>query len=383
MIEPGETSTASAAVAIDPRRQATARAYARERYEVMLIDLVVSFILVVGFLLSGASLWLKNALVFLPNTWLLLVAYTAIVFIAYTLLNAPLSWYSGFVLPHRYDMSTQTHRGWLADDLKSLALGLLFGIPIILAVYWLLDAHGATWWVWASLLAVILGIVMSFLAPVLLLPIFYKLTPLDDPILTARVERLAQQTSIHIAGVYTINLSSRSKAANAVFMGLGRSKRIALGDTLYAAFTPDEIETIIAHELGHQAQHDEALGIATQAVLTTCGLFLADLFLRWGVRQFGFTGVSDIAAMPLLALAAGVFSLAAMPLANAFSRSREQMADAFAMRATGKPGVFASAMTRLANQNLAQVDPPRWLVLLLYSHPPISERIAMAERYGR
>jgi Zn-dependent protease with chaperone function len=368
------------AVAIDPDRQTAARAYARARHRLLLINLIVSFLLVAGFLLSGASVWLKDLLAFAGNRWLLVTLYLAIVFIGYEIITLPLSWYGGSVLPHRFDMSTQTPRGWLTDEAKSLGLGLLFGVPIALGVYWLLDSQPTTWWIWASVAATVLGVIMNFLAPVLLLPIFYKLTPLDDHALVARVTALAEKTGLRIAGVYTINLSSRTRAANALFMGMGRTKRIALGDTLYAEFPPDEIETVIAHELGHQVHHDLPLEVVVQAVFTTCGLFVAHLFLQWGVARFGLEGSADVAALPLLVLAAAIFSLLTMPLANAISRWRERLADDFALRVTGKPTAFASAMTRLANQNLAQVAPPRWLVWLLYTHPPISERIAAAQR---
>ena len=370
-------------VALDSQRQTTARAYARARHRLLLADVLVSFALVVGFLLSGASVWLKNVLLFLPSPWLLVVLYAAAVFIGYIIVMLPLSWYGGFVLPHRFGMSTQTRRGWLSDQTKSLALGLLMGLPVALAVYGLLDARPKDWWLWAGALFVPLSVLIDYVAPVLIMPIFYKLTPLDDPALVQRVTLLAQQTGLRIAGVYTINLSSRTRAANALFMGLGRTKRIALGDTLYADFSHDEIETIIAHELAHQVHHDLPLGAAMQALLTFGGLYVTHLFLRWGVARFGFAGVSDIAALPLLVLAAAVFSLLTMPLANAYSRWRERLADAFAMRVTGKARAFAAAMIRLANQNLAQVDPPRWLVWLLYSHPPIAERIAVAEQQAR
>jgi len=370
------------AVTIDPARQQTARAYARARHRLLLINLLVSFGLVVAFLISGASVWLKQQLAFIANPWLMAALYIILVIIGYSLVTLPLSWYGSFVLPHRFDMSTQTRRGWLSDQIKSLALTVLLGVPLLLLIYWLLDSRPADWWLWAGALLVPLSILLDYIAPVLLLPIFYKLTPLDDLALTQRITTLAERTGLRIAGVYTINLSARTRAANALFMGLGRTRRIALGDTLYAGFSHDEIETIIAHELAHQVHHDVPIGTALQAVLTFAGLYVAHRFLQCGAGAFGFTGASDIAALPLLALAAGFVSVVTMPLANAYSRWRERLADDFALRVTGKWQAYAAAMTRLANQNLAQVDPPRWLVWLLYTHPPIGERIAAAQRFA-
>jgi STE24 endopeptidase len=162
-------------------------------------------------------------------------------------------------------------------------------------------------------------------------------------------------------------------------MGLGRTKRIALGDTLYTRYSPDEIETIIAHELGHQVHHDLELGIAVQSLLLLAGMYVAHLFLAWGVRVFRFEGPGDIAALPLLLLAVGLFSVVTLPLSNTYMRWREHLADRFAVRTTGNRRAFIRAMLRLANQNLAEADPPRWVVWLLYSHPPIRDRVTAGE----
>ena len=269
----------------------------------------------------------------------------------------------------------------MIDQLKSFALSLLLGIPIAEVLYWLLRAYPTTWWIFGGMFLLFLTIILGQLAPVLIVPLFYTLTPLDDEELRRRIERLAQRVGVRIADVYTIDLSSRTRAANAMVMGLGRTKRIALGDTLYNEYDADEIETILAHELGHQVHHDLELGILVQSLLTFGGLYLAHRFLQWGVGVFGLKGVADIAGLPLFVLAMSLFALITMPLGNAYSRWRERLADAFALRTTGKPEAFARAMTRLANQNLAEADPPRWVVWLLYSHPPIRERIEAAHRF--
>ncbi|MDI7277701.1 MAG: M48 family metallopeptidase [Anaerolineae bacterium] len=372
-------------VALDPRRQEQAREYARVRRRLLAVELALSALVVVAFLVTGASRALAVALrgAGITGSWALVAAYLAIVYVGYTLVFLPLAWYSGFVLPHRYGLSTQTRRGWLADELKGLGLGLTLAVVAGEVVYWLLRTQPGTWWVWAGAFLLAATVLLDFVAPVLIVPLFYRLTPLEDPELVARVRQLAERTGRRVAGVYTINLSSRTTAANAVFLGLGRTQRIALGDTLYADYPHDEIETIVAHELGHQVHRDLVWGLAVQAVLLLGALYLAQLFLRWGVSFFGFEGPGDVAALPLLLLAAGLFSIVTLPLSNAYSRWRERRADRFALEATGKPRAFARALTRLANQNLAEADPPRWVVILLYSHPPISERVRLAEGEAR
>jgi STE24 endopeptidase len=367
-------------VTLDPERQESAREYARVRRRLLVVDLAVAAVLVIGFLVTGASRGLKAVLLSagLTSPWLLVGAYVALVFVGYTLVASPLAWWNEYFLPHRYELSTQTWRSWLVDQFKALALGLVLGVPVVEVVYWLLRNYPALWWVPAGVFLIAFAVLLSHLAPVLIVPLFYKLTPLADEELVARIQRLAEKTGTRVVGVYTIDLSSRTRAANALVMGLGRTKRIALGDTLYADYSPDEIEAIIAHELGHQVHHDLELAILVQSLLLLGGLYLAHLFLSWGVDSLGFEGPGDVAALPLLVLAAGLFSIVTLPLINAYSRWRERLADRFAIKVTDDPHAFARAMTRLANQNLAEADPPRWVVWLLYSHPPIRERVAAA-----
>ncbi len=347
----------------------------------MVVDLALATLLVVGFLAGGGSIWLRDALAGagLGSPWLLTGAYLALALVGYTLLTLPMAWWSGYVVPHRYGLSTQTPPSWLSDQAKSLALSLVMGLAAGEVIYWLLRSYPVTWWLWASAFLVAVTVLLGFVSPVLILPIFYKLTPLDDAALVGRIRRLAERTGRRVAGIYTINLSARTTAANAMFMGLGRTQRIALGDTLYSEYTPGEIETIVAHELGHQVHHDLYQGLVLQTALLVGALYLAHLFVSWGVAYFGFAGAGDVAALPLLALAAGVFSFVTMPLANAHSRWRERLADRFSLEATGNARAFSQAMIRLANQNLAEIDPPQWVVWLLYSHPPIAERIALGE----
>jgi Zn-dependent protease with chaperone function len=155
-----------------------------------------------------------------------------------------------------------------------------------------------------------------------------------------------------------------------------------LGDTLLSGFSPDEIETVLAHELGHQVNRDIPLGIGFQTVITLAGLYLASVAMQAGVRWLGFSGIADVAAFPLFAAVMGAFGVITMPLGNAFTRWRERLADRYALVTTRKPGAFISAMTRLANQNLSEVDPEPWVEFILYSHPAIGKRIAMANAFA-
>ncbi|MFP4345818.1 MAG: M48 family metallopeptidase [Anaerolineales bacterium] len=370
-------------VAPDEERQQEAREYARINRRLMGVELVLALDLVVAFLVTGASKGFKQLLLAagLTSPWLLVPVYVGFLYLAYTVFLLPLSWWQGYVLRHRYDLSTQSLESWWEDQLKMHGLSLALMLPVVEVVYWMLRSQPNSWWIWTAGLMVVLSVILGYLLPVLFVPLFYDLTPLEDEELVRRIERLAEETDTVVAGVYTIDLSTRTTAANALVMGMGRTKRIALGDTLYEDFTPDEIETILAHELAHQVHHDTEIGVVVQSVLMVASLYVAHRFLRWGVGYFGFDGPGDVAALPLLMLATALFSLLTMPLLNAYSRWRERAADHYALRVTGKAEAFARAMLRLANQNLAELEPPDWVVWLLYSHPPIMERVELARTY--
>ena len=368
---------------LDPERQKKAKEYARISRRLMLVDLALGAVYLIAWLGMGWSTALKNSLLGLTHNQWLLVAGFAIGFgIGLNLLTLPLSYYEGFVLPHRFELSNQSLRGWIGDQIKSLLLGGVLGIIVLEIIYAVLRADPNSWWLWTGVILLVFNVILANLGPVLIFPIFYKFSPLGEEYtdLSRRLVRLAERAHTRVRGVYQFDMSRRTKAANAALAGLGNTRRIILGDTLLKEFNPDEIETVLAHELGHHVYKDIPVGMLINAVLTLGGLYLAALGLNWGVDYFGFDGVSDIAALPLLALAMGIYGLVTMPLSNAYSRWRERRADEYAIKTTGNGSAYASALTRLANQNLAEADPEPWVEFLLYSHPALNRRIAMAQK---
>jgi len=369
---------------LDPETQKRAKIYARLSRRLMVVDLGLGGMYVLAWLFFGWSAGLKSVLLNLTaNEWLLVIAYAAVFGAIYYLITLPLSFYEGFVLPHRFEMSNQTLGDWVSDQVKSLLLGAVLGGLILEIIYAVLRAFPDTWWLWAAGIMLLFSVILANLAPVLLMPIFYKFTPLGDEYaeLAERLVRLAERSGTHVRGVFKFDMSRRTKAANAALTGLGNTRRIILGDTLLTEFSSDEIETVLAHELGHHVHKDIPIGMAIESVMTLVGLYLASLGLNWGAAYFGFSGASDIAALPVFMLVIGVYGLVTMPLTNAFSRWRERRADQYALQTTGKNEAFASAMTRLANQNLADADPEPWVEWLLYSHPALSKRIEMARLF--
>ncbi len=372
-------------VLLDLDRQKKAKEYARINRRLLLVDLALGGLYVIAWLVFGWSQTLKDVLLaWTQNDWLLVAGYAAVFGLGYLLLSLPLSYYEGFVLPHRYELSNQTGRGWVADQVKSLLLSGILGLVVLEVIYAVLRLFPEIWWLWAAGLLLIFNVILSNLAPVLIMPIFYKFVPLGEEYadLAQRLVALAERARTKVRGVYKFDMSRRSKTANAALTGLGNTRRIILGDTLLEEFTPDEIETVLAHELGHHVHKDIPVGMLVSSLLTLVGLYLASLGLSWGVSYFGFESPSDIAALPLFVIVMGLYGLVTMPLGNAYSRWREVRADEYALKATGNGAAYASALTRLANQNLAEVDPEPWVEFLLYSHPALGKRIAMAEGWA-
>ena len=371
-------------VNLDSGRQEQAKEYARIRRRLMVVDLALAGLYAILWLMTGWSIEVRNYLLSLiTNEWLLVAGFVLIFGGIYFVIDLPLGYYSGFILPHRYDLSTQSLKGWIGDQIKGVLVGGVLGLVVIEIVYLVLRISPDLWWLWAGLILLFFNVILANLAPVLLMPLFFKFVPLEEEHadLVARLMALTEQAGTRVRGVYKFDMSRRTKAANAAIAGLGNTRRIILGDTLINEFTNDEIETVLAHELGHQVHRDIPIGILVESVITIGGLFLASLVLDWGVVFFGFESIGDIAAMPLLGLVIGVYGLVMMPLGNAYSRLREYRADEYALRATGKGAAYASALTRLANQNLADADPEPWVEIMLYSHPALNKRITLAENY--
>jgi STE24 endopeptidase len=369
---------------LDPKKQAQAKEYARLRRRLMLLDLGLAAVYAVLSLAAGWSIALRDFLQGLMNNeWLVVAGFVLVFGGIYFLIDLPLGYYSGYILPHRYELSNQTLGSWAVDQAKGVLVGGILGLVVIEIVYFVLRISPDLWWLWAGIILLLFNVILANLAPVLLMPLFFKFVPLEEEHadLVNRLMNLADRAGTRVRGVYKFDMSRRTKAANAAVTGLGNTRRILLGDTLIDQFSNDEIETVMAHELAHQVHRDIPIGILVESVITLGGLYLAALVLEWSVVALGFNGISDVAAMPLLGLVMGLYGLIIMPLGNAYSRQREIRADEYALRITGNGPAYASALTRLANQNLAEADPEPWVEMLLYSHPALNKRIAMAENY--
>ncbi len=369
---------------IDPEKQKQAKEYARIRRRLWLVDTAFSTVYAIVWLFFGWAIALRVWLMqFTANEWFIVPLFVMIYGGLAFALTLPLSYYSGFVLPHRFGQSNQTLKDWVFDQLKGLAVGAPFGLLLLELLYLLLRISGDLWWLWAAVGLLVFNVLLTNLAPILIMPLFNKYVPLGDEHkeLSDRLLALAERANTKVRGVFKFDMSKRTNAANAALTGIGNTRRIVLGDTLINEFSADEIETVLAHELGHHVNRDIPILIAFGTISTAVSLFIASLALNWAIGYFGFVSAADVAAFPALNLILGAYGLLTMPLGNAVSRWRENKADEYALQATGKSEAFASAFTRLANQNLGEVDPEKWVVFMFYSHPPLGERIAKARRW--
>lgn len=373
-------STPEAAAA--PSLEERARRYERRKRLVALADYLLGVGVLAALLFTGGSHALRDwALGLTPNPAAALALYLLAFRVLFRALSFPLHLYSGHLLEHQFELSRRTFLGWLKDWLKAFGLSFALGLAGAELVYWALRHHPDTWWLLCAAVFILFFILLTHLAPVLLFPLFFKFEPLQDDDLRQRLLRLSERVGARVRGVWLWKLSEKSRKANAALVGWGRTRRIILADTLLGKHTPDEVEAILAHELGHHVHNDIWKGMALQSALTVAGFYLVHRALARWTAPLGFTGVADFANLPLLLLVAAGASLLVLPAANAYSRHRERHADAFALRTTGNREAFIGSMEKLAEQNLAQRQPHPWLEFIFHSHPSMAKRIAFAKSW--
>jgi len=359
---------------VSPEQRA-ARSYERMKLWLHLAEMALGVAALALFYASGGSRALAAfAREAGGGEWGTVAVYVALLVVGGAALTLPVGCGADFWLEHRFNLSKQTFAGWLWDEAKAFALSLGVLLVAAEAVYALLRMAGAWWWLWSAGFMVGLSLALGFLLPVVILPLFYKLQPLEDASLEAKLRAMAERVGARVVGVFRIGLGAKTRKANAAFVGFGRTRRILLGDTLLAHFSPAEIEVVLAHELAHFRHHDGWQGLALSAAVTTAGLWVSD---RW-LRAAAGNELANVEHLPLLALGLTLVALAASPLANAWSRRAEYRADEFALEMTRDAAAFESALRKLAGQNLADMEPHPVVELLFHDHPALSKRIAKA-----
>jgi STE24 endopeptidase len=361
-----------------------ARRYNRIRRWLGVADFMVGFAFLIVLLVTRWSEWLRDMAYRLgfKNYSLSLFMYLLLLLVISKGLGMGLDYY-GFTLERRFKLSTQKFRSWIWDETKGFLVGLVMGGIVVEVLYFTIRQWPQHWWIIAWVLFMGLFIVLAQLAPVVLFPIFYKFEALDNEDLRRRLVVLSERAGTRVRGVYRWKLSEKSKKANAALTGLGATRRIILADTLLDNYTPEEIEAVLAHELGHHVHRHILKSIFVQAVITLAGFWAANWTLHYAVDQRWFEEMSDFANLPLLALVSVVLSFLLMPALNAYSRFNERQADRYAFESIATVAPFISSMNKLAEQNLAERTPSKWVEWFFHSHPAISRRLAAAKEWGR
>jgi STE24 endopeptidase len=307
--------------------------------------------------------------------------YVFLLMLAGKLLGIGLDYY-GLRLERRFQLSNQKTRSWLWDEMKGFLVGLVLAGVIAELLYFTIRQSPQHWWLIAWGLFMVLFVVVAQVAPLILFPIFYKFEPLENDDLKRRLVRLSERAGTKVRGIYKWHLSEKSRKANAALTGLGATRRIILADTLLDHYSPDEIEAVLAHELGHHVHKHILKSIFVQAAITLFGFWAANYVLHLSIEQWGmFDTLADFSNLPLLVLVSTVLSIVLMPAMNAYSRFNERQADRYAFESIRSVQPFISSMNKLAAQNLAERTPARWVEWLFHSHPAISRRVAAAEAW--
>ena len=309
--------------------------------------------------------------------------YVVLLLLATKVIGFALEFYS-FRLEHRYKLSNQKLGSWLWDQAKEFLVGVVLATIVVELIYGSIRLSQQNWWLIAWSVFIVLTIFFAQIAPVVLFPLFYKFEPLKNDELRDRLVRLSERAGTKVRGVYEWKLSEKSKKANAALTGLGNTRRIILADTLLEKYSPEEIEAILAHELGHQVHGHITKGIVVQVAITFFGFWATAWLLNYSIEQrHMFERLTDFASLPLLALVSTVMSFTLMPLLNAYSRFNERQADRYCFRSVASVAPFISSMNKLAEQNLAERNPSRFVEWFFHSHPAISRRVAAAEAFRK
>jgi STE24 endopeptidase len=365
-----------------PVRSADEREQLAHEYEGMQQRLlVIQVVLTVLFLLLFQWMGSTPLVELLERLWggergfLFHASYATILLLGFSSLFFPLSYYRGYVLEHHYELSNQSHGAWVSDFIKSLLIDLLITALLFATVYSLLASLAGNWWWVAACIYTLFAVILSTLAPILIMPLFYSFEPLAKEGLTERINERVTAADIPIAGVYRWGLEESSNTANAAFVGMGKTRRIILSDTLLKRCDEDEILAVVAHEIGHCKHQDIWRMMGLNALCALLVFFGAHHLLSRLINQVGVTQIADVSAAPLLLLSLFALSMLLVPVVNAFSRRCEYAADGYAVRSHAGAASLISALEQLSDQNLSVREPHPWIERLLHSHPSLPRRI--------
>jgi STE24 endopeptidase len=366
---------------LDPEKQSQARQYEKEKRRLGLAGMLLAFLVLLGYYFSGLSS--RTAVLFPESSflWAFLV-YGAGFLTALTAIGLPLNFYSGYLHEHKWKFSNHTMKTWFWDQCKSFLVTLTVLYIVLGLLLWVMDRFPDHWWLIAAAALTLVSVIFATILPVVILPIFNKYTPIEDEALTGALEKILARGGLRSSGFFKEDMSRQTKKENAFLAGLGKTRRVVLADNLMANMEKPEIESIIAHEVGHYRHRHIWKNILFGTLQQVLVFFLLDQAMRRSFPEFPSSLRENLDLLPLMAILIGLMSgFIFGPLGQALSRSFERQADAYALAAIADPMSFQTALAGLADRNLSNAYPAWWVKILYYSHPPIGERLEMAERF--
>ncbi len=359
------------------------RAYSLIKYTLAIAELTYLILVLLLFQFSGASYllsdWIKQLI---ASAWLVLPVYLFLAYLTYYFLSLPLNFCHSFFVEHQFGLSTQKIPDWIKDQLKSWIISYLIIIICLEVFYYSLKLSPYYWWGIISAFWIFFNLILAKVAPVIIIPLFFKYKNISDDKLKQRILNLAARMKVKVLDVFEIDFSRKSLKANAAFVGMGATRRVLLADTLKDKYNYDEIEVILAHEFAHFCLKHLLKLVIINSLLTIVFFWLISKYSFYFLSLFGLYSLSEIAAMPLIFIYFILFGIIMDPLSNFISRRFETNADKMSIQATGSKESFISVMEKLSVQNLADRNPHPLIKFIFFSHPPISERIALARAYN-
>ncbi len=367
---------------IDKEKQNLAKQYHGDNLKVSIASYIISAIFLILLLYFNISKEFAQFLNSLTGVrFFIILLYFIALYLAYSIISFPFTYVDGYVIEHKYHFSTQNVRAWLSDWMKSFLVSFVLGALVFEAIYNTTAASPHLWWLWLSLIMILFSVILANLFPVLILPLFYKTSPIENEVLRKRIEEVCEQTNLTVQGIFSINLSSKSTKANAAVVGLGNTKRILLGDTLMADYTEDETISALAHEITHYKEHHMWWLVLWQSLITLGMFYIFYRIYPFIYRLAGFEHISDVAGFPLFAILFALISFVIKPLTSAISRYYERRADEGTLGLTKNPDAFINLMAKFCNKQLTIAYPNPLVEWYKYSHPSPGNRIKLAETW--
>ena len=368
---------------LDKEKQLQAKRYEKEKRLLGLASMTLSLVILLSFYFSGLSAWLANLHIGNSIIWTFLLYVLSFQMIS-VFFGLPLSFYSSYIHEHKWSFSNHTVKSWLWEQIKGFLVGLILMLILLGLLFWIMAVYPQNWWLIAGLVFAFVSVVMATIFPVLILPIFNKYTPVENKELANTLERILSEGGLRSSGFFKEDMSRQTKKENAFLAGLGKTRRVVLGDNLMENMSVPEIESIIAHEVGHYKNRHIWKNLVIGTLEGVVAFFILNLAMRSIFAQFLSSTSWNLTLFPVFViLAGGISAFVFSPFSNALSRYFEKKADRYALESIQDKKAFMTAMAGLADRNLSNAYPEWWVKLLYYSHPPVGERLAMAENHKK